>query len=271
MTLKMRWLGQAGFRLDDADTLCAIIDPFISEFPGRLIQPQCTSEELSEADAIIISHQHADHFDAPVLRSMRPSNSLVILPAPLGDLARHEGITHHVIGARPGEAIPVGNSLSIHPVASKHGVHVHDAYDFGSDELHGDPRYLGYVLDFGSTRLYHSGDSLDYPGLADELRRLRVDIAFLPINGRDAEREAQDIVGNMNVAEVVDLVGRAGIRCVVPMHYEMFANNLGPLDLFVESMRSKLPLVHIIIPSTSGSLPLPSALDLTSTRKGSSE
>jgi L-ascorbate 6-phosphate lactonase len=73
--------------------------------------------------------------------------------------------------------------------------------------------------------LYHSGDSLAYDGLAERLRPLEVDIAFLPINGTDARRTALKVPPNMNVEEVVDLARAISPRLVIPHHYDMFTFN----------------------------------------------
>jgi len=64
-------------------------------------------------------------------------------------------------------------------------------------------RYLGYVVDTPAGRLYHSGDTVRWPGDAELLGRHRVDLALLPINGRDEEREARDIVGNLDAGEAL--------------------------------------------------------------------
>ena len=70
-------------------------------------------------------------------------------------------------------------------------MHVTDAYSHGLPGDGDGVRYLGYVLDTPDGRVYHAGDTLRWDGQAELLRRHRVDLALLPINGRDAEREAR--------------------------------------------------------------------------------
>ncbi len=50
-------------------------------------------------------------------------------------------------------------------------------------------------------RVYHAGDTIAYDDMVERLRALRVDVALLPINGRDHFREAQDVVGNLTPRE----------------------------------------------------------------------
>ena len=62
----------------------------------------------------------------------------------------------------------------------------------------GHHKYLGYVIRRGAWTLYHSGDTLRYPGLAEKLRAFRIDVAFLPINGNKPGRR---VAGNLDGPE----------------------------------------------------------------------
>src|SRR5262249_48751861 len=97
--------------------------------------------------------------------------------------------------------------------------------------------YLGYVVESEGLRLYHSGDSLAYEGLPEQLGPERFDVMFLPINGRDP---ARGVPGNMTAAEAVDLAITVRPRFVVPHHYDMFTFNTVPVDVFIEESR-RLP------------------------------
>src|SRR5205823_968368 len=90
-------------------------------------------------------------------------------------------------------------------------------------------------------RLYHSGDTILYPGLAERLARARLDVAFLPINGRDARRAALGVAGNMTFDEVERICRIARPRFVVPHHYDMFTFNTADVGDFVRQMVERLP------------------------------
>ena len=89
--------------------------------------------------------------------------------------------------------------------------------------------YLGYVVEVGGLRLYHSGDSVVYDGLPRAIGPGPLDVMFLPINGREPER---GVPGNMTAAEAVDLANRLRPRFVVPHHYDMFTFNTVPVGVF---------------------------------------
>lgn len=60
---------------------------------------------------------------------------------------------------------------------------------------HGDHRFIGLVVQAGSWTIYHSGDRITYDGLVDRLRNWKIDLALLPINGRDPRRA---VAGNFS-------------------------------------------------------------------------
>ncbi|MEX2015727.1 MAG: MBL fold metallo-hydrolase, partial [Candidatus Hydrogenedentales bacterium] len=90
-------------------------------------------------------------------------------------------------------------------------------------------RYLGYVVRCGQWTVYHSGDTVLYDGMEVTLRKFKIDLAILPINGRKPERR---VAGNLNGEEAAKLAKAIDARLVVPCHYDMFAFNTESPDLF---------------------------------------
>src|SRR6185436_3483054 len=124
-----------------------------------------------------------------------------------------------IVAVNPDSRIDVGG-LSVDVVPAFHGVTMEDAYGDGS-AVGGRPRFVGYVLD-AEPRIYHAGDTIVTDELTAALRRLRVDVALLPINGRDPERESRGIVGNMDAAEAAELALDLGASRLVPYHWDGF-------------------------------------------------
>jgi L-ascorbate metabolism protein UlaG (beta-lactamase superfamily) len=110
------------------------------------------------------------------------------------------------------------------------------------DEL-GRCLYLGYVMRFGKVTVFHSGDTLRHPQMADLLRSFSIDLALLPINGNRPERR---VAGNLFGNEAAQLAHDIGARLVVPCHYEMFEFNTESPDLFVKTCRSINQPYHVL-------------------------
>lgn len=246
--IALTWLGQAGFALRVAD-LTLLLDPFLSEHPDRAVPPAFSPDEGSGIDAVLCTHDHLDHFDADaVARIARASpEALIVVPRPIVSRVADLGIAvERIIGAQPDETVDV-RGVSVIPVPARHGVDVADAYTFGQELSNGLYRYLGYVIDAGGVRVYHGGDTILYDGMEGLLRRRDVDIAMLPINGRTAERESQNLVGNLDHAEAARLAAAIGADTVIPMHYDMFPGNLGyPGKLVDVVVRDRLDITVLV-------------------------
>jgi L-ascorbate metabolism protein UlaG (beta-lactamase superfamily) len=251
--LELWWLGQAGFRLRDplggATVFC---DPFLSARDDRSWQAPIDAAHLArQADMVLVSHEHVDHFDRPALADAATaprSQFRLVVPRPLVHEAQALGFAEdRIFGAQPDEAIQ-HEGINVHPVPARHGVDVSDSYTFGEELSAGLVRYLGYVVELGGVRVYHAGDCMPYPGQIDRLRQLRPHVALLPINGRDFFRESEhNIVGNMDYREAARTAADIGVDVLVPMHWELFAGNRGfPGDL-VNYVSAQHPQLTVLV------------------------
>ena len=105
------------------------------------------------------------------------------------------------------------------------------------------------MLDIEGVRIYHAGDTIHYEGMEDTLSgRFRPHVALLPINGRHAEREARGIVGNLNEREAAWLAATIGSETLIPMHYDLFTQNLGSAPEVVEAAEEEDRAVTVMVP-----------------------
>lgn len=245
------WLGQSAFALRSAD-VTLYIDLFLSDHADRLIPAPFKPEAAPAANFILCTHEHLDHLDPESLKLLAQSspNARIIVPKPIvAQVTALEVAPERIVGVQPDEEVDQGK-LKVFPVAAMHGLACPPAvYDFGFEISNGQYRYLGYVIELAGVRIYHSGDSLVFDGLAERLRELQVDIALLPINGRSYLREHRGLVGNMDERDAADLAAAAGVELLIPTHYEMFGGNLGRPGVLVDYIRTHYPELSCYVPA----------------------
>src|ERR1700688_4970108 len=150
---------------------------------------------LPQADLILITDIHGDHMDADLIKNVSKAGTEIIAPPAVvktittaSPLSNGEKKTW---GSWTIEAIPMYN-LTRGPEAGK--------------LYHDKGRGNGYILTYGGTRIYISGDTEGIP----EMRALKnIDVAFVCMN----------LPYTMTPEEAADAVRAFHPKVVIPYHY----------------------------------------------------
>lgn len=238
--LHLWWLGQSGFLVKSGE-ISFVFDPYLSDtltdkyaatdkphvrMTGRVVDPA----RLDFVSFATSTHAHTDHLDHGTLLPMRGANPSLklVLPRAIASLARDR------LGDWGGDFLPMNAGETLEPVEGLRIEAVPAAHNELDRDGEGDHLYLGYVVTIGGKRIYHSGDTLLYPGIEERIGA-PVDVALLPINGNKPERR---VSGNLDGREAAELAHRIGAGVVVPCHYEMFEFNTAPPELFETTCRA---------------------------------
>ncbi len=251
------WLGQSGFLIKWAGKHL-LLDPYLSDSLTKKYaatkKPHIRMSELvmdparlDFIDVVTSSHNHTDHLDGETLIPLMHANPALQIVIPEANRAfvaeRIKCDLDWPTGLDAGQSTEIaGFKFTAVPAA-------HNEID--RDEQ-GRCHYLGYVVEFGDFRIYHSGDTLLYDGMEDLLRPFRVDAAFLPINGNDPKR---GVAGNLDCGEAAQLGKAIGAKLVVPCHYDMFTfNTADPADFVHEAKAAGQPF-RVLTPGESFQFP----------------
>jgi L-ascorbate metabolism protein UlaG (beta-lactamase superfamily) len=231
---RLWWLGQSGFLVQWRGRHL-LMDPYLSDsltrkyagsdkahvrMTARVIAP----ERLDFVGALTSSHNHTDHLDAETLIPLLRENPGVQLIFPE---ANREFVAQR-LGTEPSFGIGLDDGISAEAAGFRF-TGVPSAHETVERDGAGRCRFLGYIVQFGPWTMYHSGDTMLYPGMAECLRRWPIDVALLPVNGSAPERR---VPGNLNGREAAELARAAGARLAIPCHYEMFEFNTASPDEF---------------------------------------
>lgn len=230
------WFGQSGYAIKTASTLICV-DLYLSEHLThkyartdkphiRMTRAPVRGGDLRGVRWVFASHKHSDHLDPETLPALLAANpeARLILPLALVDHARSLGVDAGRLMPTRGDETLSLDSLTVQVLPS-----AHPGFDY--DETTGYP-FLGFVFEVDGVKLYHSGDTLAYAGLAERLRPHAVNIACLPINGTDERRSQLKVPPNMNMDEALALAAAIGRPLVIPHHYDMFTFNTADVQDF---------------------------------------
>lgn len=237
------WLGQHGFAIKLGTVIC-YVDAYLSPDRKRRVAPLLNPHEVTNADIILGSHDHDDHIDRkawPGIAQTSPRARFVVPELLRERIASELGIPlERFLGVDQGISVETAG-LKVTGVPAAHEF-------LERDEQTGLHPHIGFVIEGNGCTLYHAGDTCLYEGIHAVLRPWRFDLAFLPINGRDAKRLRANCIGNMTYQEAADLAGALRPGLVVPTHFEMFAMNAADPRLFVQYMRVKYPELAVRTP-----------------------
>lgn len=230
--MKLTYLGQAGILLEGKRSTI-LIDPYLSNFVveggygeaeqfNRNFPPPILPENLPRIDVVFVTHDHADHCDLPTLMTISaryPECRFVGSVAVRNNLSKtsiHPGRLLSPM-VKVVEGIPGLEFLAI-PAAH---------YEVKLDQLSGEFLYLGYLIKHDGVVLYHAGDTILHSQLIASIlsAKWNIDVACLPVNGRNKRRDELGIVGNLRVDEAISLAISIKSRIMVPLHNDLFTIN----------------------------------------------
>lgn len=228
------WLGQHSFVVKLGKTV-VLIDPFLSKVEDRQVPPLFAPEDArGVVDLVLCTHDHLDHIDPAAIPGLVAETSADFV-APSAHVDRMQGLevpSDRLTGLNDGESATIAG-LTVHAVKA-----AHETFDQTPEGLF---PFLGFVIEGQDKTVYHAGDTVWWEGLQQRLRQWSFDAAMVPINGRDAKRYADNVMGNMTYQEAVDLLGGLEVGLSVPTHYDMFTWNGEDPKRFEAYMHAKYP------------------------------
>jgi L-ascorbate metabolism protein UlaG (beta-lactamase superfamily) len=234
-------LGQVGVAIKGPEGVL-YVDPYLTDSDGeggsleRTFPPPLRPDEVTNADWVLLTHDHIDHTDPDTVLPLSAASPQVrfVAPSTSRDTLVEAGLdAERVVVPEVGKPMEVAGA-TVTAVPSAH------------TELEYDPErgytFLGYVIECNGVTVYHAGDTVVYDGLMETLSAWNIDVAFVPINGRDFFRTAQNIIGNTDFREAAQLAETLDFGLIVPTHYDLFAFNGADPGHFVSHLYDLNPM-----------------------------
>jgi len=178
------------------------------------IDPLYIDQNYNDADFILITHDHYDHFSPDDISKLIKNDTIIIMPEKMRSVASKLNLgANNVEFVVPNQMYHIG-ALSFKTVPS---------YNITKTFHPKSNNWVGYILDLDK-KYYVAGDTDNVP----EIRMIECDVAFVPIGG----------TYTMNYKEAAELINTMQPRLVIPVHYgtivgekadgERFRNMLEP-------------------------------------------
>jgi len=228
-SVRIFWLGQAGFLIQTSAGYTIAIDPYFSDCVMRLIPqegqgfkrltpPLCMAEDTAFS-ALLITHEHNDHFDVDSIEAlMANGHTHLYANAPVVNQIQEMGLdvsrVHMMMKSSPFSL----DKYKVIPMDCDHG------------ELA--PEALGLMFDFGFTRIYFAGDTALSPDRLKQAITAKPEVAILPINGA---------YGNLNSREAAEYSVMLGCKICIPCHFWTFPLHHGDPQSFLDEMAMLAP------------------------------
>ena len=233
------WVGQAGFLIKMPSGKVIAIDPYLSDSVYELFREEygygfkrMTAPLFNPGDVIIdylfVSHEHGDHLDTDAIEGlMAGGRTALYCNAESREIAVGKQVAQEKITVIEKDTIVDLDEFKVIITSADHGELCANA--------------LGFVFDFGFTRVYYSGDTAFNLEALGKAIDMKPEVALLPINGA---------FGNLNASEAARLAFALQACVCIPHHFWTFplhaGSEGGPMDA-IKSFPKEAPECRLVL------------------------
>lgn len=179
------------------------------------IDPLGIKEEFCDADYILITHEHYDHFSPEDIKKVACENTVLIVPEKMkAKVLKEINFINKIESISPNQNKKI-NNLYIETIPAYNIIKPFHLKIFG---------WVGYILEIGGKRIYIAGDT----DKTKEAEAVHCDIAMVPIGG----------TYTMNAKKAAELINIIQPEVAIPTHYGSIVGNKNDGELFKENVKA---------------------------------
>ena len=179
------------------------------------VDPFHIEENYQDADIILITHSHYDHFSEEDIEKVRKADTIIYVTEDYVENARQLGFSENkIIGVKPNQTYYEGN-MEINTVP---------AYNVNKQFHPKENNWVGYILKIDGISYYIAGDT----DITEENKKIKCDVAFVPVGG----------TYTMTAKEAAELVNIIKPKVAIPIHYGDIVGTKEDATTFVNSLEN---------------------------------
>ncbi len=173
-------------------------------------------EEKHDADIILITHTHYDHFSLKDIEKVKKENTILVGPEGIEEVQKIGFIKENIKIVKPNQSYEI-EGIKIETVP---------AYNLHKKFHPKENQWVGYILNLQGQRYYIAGDTDNI----EEIRNIKCDVAFVPIGG----------TYTMDAKEAASLVNVMQPKIVVPTHYGSIVGKKEDAQIFAQKLKANI-------------------------------
>ncbi len=187
------------------------------------IDPFEIDKNYNDADIIMITHSHYDHYSEEDIEKVRKDSTKIVVPNEL--LADVLGIgfsQDNVITVEPNNKYEV-EGMRIETIP---------AYNTNKQFHPKENKWVGYIIEIDGARYYIAGDT----DITEENQKVNCDVALVPVGG----------TYTMTAQEAAELINTIKPKIAVPTHYGSIVGTKQDGEIFVKLLNPEIKGIILI-------------------------
>lgn len=186
---------------------------------GKIIyvDPFHIKENYKDADIILITHSHYDHFSEEDIKKVRKADTKIYVTEDYVENAKSIGFSENkIVGVKPSQIYYEGD-IEINTVP---------AYNVNKQFHPKENNWVGYILKIDGISYYIAGDT----DITEENKKIKCDVAFVPVGG----------TYTMTAKEAAELVNIIKPKVAIPIHYGDIVGTKEDVVTFVKNLECEI-------------------------------